>query len=105
VAPRRAAGRRNRLSETAVALVSRVAWRLAILTARHNGRASLRVFITGKVGFIRKSVDKNILRGIDLSERAIVPIVSFGNTDPALIGSASRTEANQTVNRLPFPTA
>ena len=46
--------------------------------------------------------DKNILRGFDLSERAIVPIVSLVKTDPALFGSAARAEANLTVNSLPF---
>jgi hypothetical protein len=56
----------------------------------------------GRIGIIRKLCDKNIQRGIDLSKRAIVPILSLDNTDPAPFGSAPRMEANQTVNSLDF---
>ena len=38
---------------------------------------------------IRKLRDKNNPRGFDLSERAIVPIVSLVKTDPPLCGSAA----------------
>jgi hypothetical protein len=56
---------------------------------------SLKAFTTGKIGIIRKLADKNILGGFDLSERAIVPILSLDKTDPAPFGSAPRMEANQ----------
>ena len=69
--------------------------------ARRTGRASRKAFTTGRISIIRKLGDKNILRGFDLSERAIVPIVSLVKTDPPHFGSAPRAEANLTVNSLP----
>jgi hypothetical protein len=96
-----AADKRSHRFETVAAPVSQAASRRGISIARLKKRASLKASTIGRIGIIRKLADKNILGGIDLSERAIVPILSLVNTDPPPFGSAPRTEANQTVNSLP----
>ena len=47
-------------------------------------RASRKASTTGRISIIRKLGDKNNLRGFDLSERLIVPIVSPVKVDPRL---------------------
>ena len=79
---RREAGQLNRLDPEAVP-VCPAGRRVVISTERHRPRAFRKVFTTGRIGTIRKLDDKNILRGFDLSKRAIVPIVSLVKSDPA----------------------
>ena len=77
------------------------------LAARYFNRtaadvtAFLKVITTGRIATIRKLPGKKIPAVFDLSERAIVPIVSRVKTDPARkrVGPVVQ-EANRTVNRL-----
>ena len=58
---------------------------------------SLKVITPGKIATIRKLPGKKNRGVFDLSERAIVPIVSLVKSDPARNGSAvsCRSESNQ----------
>ena len=64
--------------------ISLAVWLRSTSIGRRTGRASRKASTTGRISIIRKLGDKNNLRGFDLSERLIVPIVSPVKVDPRL---------------------